>query len=209
MQHHAVHSYFSLPAAWFQPVKNNVASHFFFHSESKNSDETDLYEIPVIKNASPNQSQGGESGGYAETKSPSKDDYATTDSIQEEPSPEVVPPPLPPRREQLEPHLQREQSITESTFCPRPDPPERQSSIKSDRPPNLPARPNLPTKSEMYSMAEKKDERSEGSVDLTGERSEGNVNLTGERALFLSRKILSFFSLGLFIWLFCMYCLLS
>ncbi|XP_078336674.1 uncharacterized protein LOC111137602 isoform X5 [Crassostrea virginica] len=137
------------------------------HNESKNSDETDLYEIPVIKNASPNQSQGGESGGYAETKSPSKDDYATTDSIQEEPSPEVVPPPLPPRREQLEPHLQREQSITESTFCPRPDPPERQSSIKSDRPPNLPARPNLPTKSEMYSMAEKKDERSEGSVDLT------------------------------------------
>lgn len=142
----------------------------FFFSESKNSDDTDLYEIPVITNASPNHSQSAESGDYAETKTPSKDDYATTTGVQEDPplSPEVVPPPLPPRREKSEPPLQREQSVTENSFPTRPDPPERQASIKTDRPPDLPARPNLPTRSEIYNMAEKKDERSEGSVDLTG-----------------------------------------
>lgn len=138
-------------------------------NESKNSDDTDLYEIPVITNASPNHSQSAESGDYAETKTPSKDDYATTTGVQEDLplSPEVVPPPLPPRREKSEPPLQREQSVTENTFPTRPDPPERQASIKTDRPPDLPARPNLPTRSEIYNMAEKKDERSEGSVDLT------------------------------------------
>lgn len=140
------------------------------YSESKNSDDTDLYEIPVIKNASSNLDQSAESGGYEETKSPAQDDYATTTSIQEEQSQETIPPPLPPRREKSEPPSQKDQSISENTFPVRPDPPERQSSIKGNRPPDLPARPNLPTKSEIYNMAEKKDERSEGSLDLTGKR---------------------------------------
>ncbi|XP_056011717.1 uncharacterized protein LOC125648626 isoform X2 [Ostrea edulis] len=139
------------------------------HNESKNSDDTDLYEIPVIKNASSNLDQSAESGGYEETKSPAQDDYATTTSIQEEQSQETIPPPLPPRREKSEPPSQKDQSISENTFPVRPDPPERQSSIKGNRPPDLPARPNLPTKSEIYNMAEKKDERSEGSLDLTDE----------------------------------------
>lgn len=173
MQNHVVHFYLRLniPAAFSQVrITLQPPLLLFFLSESKNSDDTDLYEIPVIKNASPNHSQSAESGDYAETKSPSKDDYATTTSVQEDPplSPEVVPPPLPPRREKSEPPLQREQSVTENIFPTRPDPPERQASIKTDRPPDLPARPNLPTRSEIYNMAEKKDERSEGSVDLTG-----------------------------------------
>ncbi|XP_062579830.1 uncharacterized protein LOC134241822 isoform X2 [Saccostrea cucullata] len=130
------------------------------HNESKNSDETDLYEIPV-----PNLAQSADqSGGYEETKSPTKDDYATTTSIQGDQSPEVIPPPLPPRRENSEPPLQRDRSITKNTFPARPEPPERQSSIKGDKPPDLPARPSLPT---IYNAAERRDERSEGSVDLT------------------------------------------
>jgi hypothetical protein len=141
-----------------------------FYSESKNSDDTDLYEIPVIKNAGSNLDQSADSGGYEETKSPTKDDYATTASIQEEQSPETIPPPLPPRREKSEPPSQKDQSTSENTFPVRPDPPERQSSINGNKPPDLPARPNLPTRSEIYNMAEKKEERSEGSVDLTGKR---------------------------------------
>ncbi|XP_033763670.1 uncharacterized protein LOC117344901 isoform X2 [Pecten maximus] len=115
-------------------------------------DETNLYEIPVLKRL-PFQDENTD--GISDR--PIKD--VLSESTSAEPShteksdanmPPPLPPPLPPRRERALSDAQSRSSV---------------GSALEDKPPSLPERPNLPSKSEIY----KHDSKSEKSLDTMDE----------------------------------------
>ncbi|KAK3099750.1 hypothetical protein FSP39_009067 [Pinctada imbricata] len=140
-------------------------------NDSKTSEETDLYEIPVVKTSTsdtPTSPCQDRTPGYEDTSSTGREDRQNGDGLTEV---EVKPPPLPPRRDRT------------PSDCPS------RGSIGSlieekipEKPPDLPIRPLLPSKLEIYNMAEKTDKsaenKSERSIDLTGGDVTDDADLT-------------------------------
>ncbi|XP_069118485.1 uncharacterized protein [Argopecten irradians] len=112
------------------------------------TDETNLYEIPVLKRL-PFQEEKTE--GTSDVKDVSIEvstEPNQTEKVESMPPP--LPPPLPPRRERALSDAQSRSSV---------------GSVLDDKPPSLPERPNLPSKSEIY----KHDSKSEKSLDTMDE----------------------------------------